>query len=257
MSGISHATSNLLNLSGQSVLVTGASGNIGAGIAKTLAAAGAEVIAHYRSGRSQVDLLVQEIVDSGGQASSIQADLQSESDIRQLVGAVQNLTGVVNNAALQPVVSLSDMSMDDWRSVMEANLDGVFLLCRLAAERMADGGGAFVNIASIEGLDPAVGHAHYSASKAGLIMLTRSIAAEYGEKGIRANAVSPGLIDREGLLNEWPEGVERWHAKAPLTRMGMVDDVANAVLFLLSPAATWISGSNLVVDGGMSAISRW
>ena len=256
MSGISHVTSNLLNLSGQSVLVTGASGNIGAGIAKTLAAAGAEVIAHYRSGRSQADLLVQEIVDSGGQASSVQADLQSESDINLMMGAVQNLTGVVNNAALQPVVSLPDMSIADWRSVMEANLDGVFQLCRLAAERMADGG-AFVNIASIEGLDPAVGHAHYSASKAGLIMLTRSIAAEYGEKGIRANAVSPGLIDREGLLNEWPEGVERWHAKAPLTRMGMVDDVANAVLFLLSPAATWISGSNLVVDGGMSAISRW
>ena len=257
MSGISHTTSNLLNLSGQSVLVTGASGNIGAGIARTLAAAGAEVIAHYRSGRSQVDVLVQEILDSGGQASAVQADLQSESEINLMMGAVQHLTGVVNNAALQPVVSLAQMSVDDWRSVMGANLDSVVQLCRLAAERMAEGGGSFVNIASIEGLDPAVGHAHYSASKAGLIMLTRSIAAEYGGKGIRSNSVSPGLIDREGLLNDWPDGVERWHKKAPLTRMGKVDDVANAVLFLLSPAAAWISGSNLVVDGGMSAISRW
>ena len=88
-------------------------------------------------------------------------------------------------------------------------------------------------------------------------MFTRAAALEYGPDGIRVNAVSPGLIDREGLEDDWPEGVERWRARAPLARLGTANDVADAVLFLSSPAARWISGANLVVDGGMSARSRW
>jgi NAD(P)-dependent dehydrogenase (short-subunit alcohol dehydrogenase family) len=114
-----------------------------------------------------------------------------------------------------------------------------------------------VNIASIEGLDPAAGHAHYASSKAGLIMFTRAAALEYGPRGIRVNSVSPGLIDREGLERDWPEGVARWKRRVPLGRLGTPNDVADAVLFLLSPAARWISGANLVVDGGMSAQSKW
>lgn len=88
-------------------------------------------------------------------------------------------------------------------------------------------------------------------------MLTRAAAAELGRAGIRVNAVSPGLVRRDDLQDEWPEGVARWQANVPLARLGEPDDVANAVLFLLSPAARWISGAKLVVDGGMSAVSRW
>jgi NAD(P)-dependent dehydrogenase (short-subunit alcohol dehydrogenase family) len=88
-------------------------------------------------------------------------------------------------------------------------------------------------------------------------MLTRSLTLEYGHKGIRVNAVSPGLIARQGIEENWPEGVARWHQHAPLQRMGDASDVADAVLFLLCPASRWISGVNLVVDGGMSTVSRW
>ena len=130
-------------------------------------------------------------------------------------------TQVVNNAAAQPVQPLADMAFDDWRSVLSA------------------------------------GHAHYATSKAGLIMFTRAAALEYGPRGVRVNCVSPGLVDRAGLADDWPDGVGRWQERVPLGRLGTAKDVADAVLFLLSPAARWISGTNLVVDGGMSAQSRW
>jgi NAD(P)-dependent dehydrogenase (short-subunit alcohol dehydrogenase family) len=119
-------------------------------------------------------------------------------------------------------------------------------------------GGAIVNIASIEGLQPAFDHSHYAASKAAVIMHTRAAALELGSRGIRVNCVSPGLIDVAGRLEHaWPSGVERWHAAAPLHRLGRPDDVADAVLFLASDAARWITGANLVVDGGVLARNTW
>jgi 3-oxoacyl-[acyl-carrier protein] reductase len=114
-------------------------------------------------------------------------------------------------------------------------------------------GGAIVNIASIEGLYPALTHGHYATTKAGLIMFTRALALEFGRHGIRANAVSPGVIRRDGIEEGWPEGVKRWMDAVPLGRMGEDEDVADAVLFLASPASRFITGANLVVDGGITA----
>jgi len=239
-------------LPGETILVTGASGNIGRAIAKRLAAAGASVIVHFHSDESSASRLAAEL----GDATIARADLTDEEAVDELMRR-HRPTMVVNNAAAQPVVSLIEMSAAEWRAVMAANLDAAFLVTRRAATTWDDRGGAIVNVASIEGIDPAAGHAHYATSKAGLLMFTKAAALEYGPLGIRVNAVSPGLIDREGLAADWPDGVARWQRRVPLGRLGTPNDVADAVWFLLSPAARWISGANLVVDGGMSTNSKW
>ena len=248
------AIGELLDLSGETVLVTGASGNLGSAIAERLAEAGAAVVAHYHRNEAAAAALVKQL----GGGDVVQADLSDESAVERVFESVKPSL-VVNNAAAQPVTGMADMTIEQWRDVLAANLDSAFLVTQHAANAWSEAGetGAIVNIGSIEGLDPAEGHAHYSTSKAGLLMLTRAAALEFGSAGIRINSVSPGLIERDGLARDWPDGVARWQDRAPLGRIGSAIDVADAVLFLLSPAARWISGANLVVDGGMSAQSRW
>ena len=243
---------HLLSLAGQTVLVTGASGHIGQGIARRLAEAGARIRVHYHRDSAAARSLADEL----NADEPLQADLGDAAAVETLLAAARP-TMVVNNAAAQPVEPLAGMDIAAWRAVLAANLDGAFLVTQRAARAWGNDGGAIVNIASIEGTDPASGHAHYATSKAGLLMFTRAAALEYGPRGIRVNAVSPGLIDRDGLADDWPEGVTRWRERTPLGSLGTPHDVADAVLFLLSPAARWISGANLVIDGGMSAQCRW
>ena len=164
---------------------------------------------------------------------------------------------VVNNAGIYPMTSLADMTETDWRETIDANLTSVYLLTREASRHMIARGenGAIVNIASIEGYHPAASHSHYATSKAGVLMHTRAAALELGGHGIRVNSVSPGVIWRQGIEDAWPDGVERWHAAAPLERLGRPEDVADACLFLASPAARWITGADLKVDGGVTATS--
>ena len=246
------SVSGLLDLAGETVLVTGASGNIGRAIARRLDEAGARIVLHCFRNRERAA----EAAAGLRGASVVAADLCDAEAVAAMIADAAP-TMLVNNAAAQPVQPLADMRFDEWNEVMNTNLDGAFLVMQHAARAWGSAGGTVVNVASIEGLDPAIGHAHYATSKAGLIMLTRAAAAEYGGQGIRVNSVSPGLIDRDGLADDWPDGVSRWLQKAPLGRLGTPNDVADAVLFLLSPAARWISGTNLVVDGGMSAQNRW
>ena len=242
----------LLDLSDRAAIVTGAGTAIGRAIALRLAEAGARVVVHYRSSEAGARETVAAVEAAGGSAVAIAAELAVAARVDEFLDAAEAAVGrpdaLVNNAGAYPVVPLAEMSDEDWRDVLHANLTTAHLCTRGTAARM-DPGGSIVNIASIEALQPMPGHAHYGAAKAGLLAHTRSAALEFGPRGIRVNAVSPGLIDRGGLEVEWPDGVERWRAVAPLG-LGAPEDVADACLFLVSDAARWITGANLVVDGG-------
>lgn len=253
----------LLDLSGKTALVTGASGGIGAGIAQRFAEAGAQVVCHYNANRQAAEKVVARITQAGGTAVAVQADISHEGGASRLIAeATARLAGVdilVNNAGLQPAKPLAEVSAAEWNDMMAANAAGPFLLVQamVAALRQAGKGGSVVNIASIEGHQPAPWHGHYAASKAALLMFTRAAALEFGAFGIRVNAVCPGLIHRDGIEEGWPEGVARWKAAAPLERLGRPDDIADACLFLASDAARWITGADLVVDGGVLTRPTW
>ncbi|MCP2257805.1 3-oxoacyl-[acyl-carrier protein] reductase [Streptoalloteichus tenebrarius] len=253
----------LPDLTGTVTLVTGAGGNIGAGIARRFAAAGSAVVAHYWSSADRARRLATGIRAEGGRASWEQADLRDPVAVDRLLEAVVGTFGridvLVNNAGVQPVEPLPEMDFDRWREVVAANAHSTFLATRAAARHMIEqgDGGSVISIASIEAVHPAVGHAHYSAAKAAVRIHARAAAVEYGPHGIRVNSVSPGLVTREGIERDWPEGVRRWRASAPLTRLGTPEDVGNACVFLASPLASWITGHDLVVDGGVSAGSAW
>jgi NAD(P)-dependent dehydrogenase (short-subunit alcohol dehydrogenase family) len=248
----------LLDLRERVVLVTGSSAGIGAGIAQRLHAAGARVAVHYAGARVRAEMLASEM---GERACVVQGDVERDAErlCDDVVTAFGRIDAVVNNAGIQPVAPLVDLTADDVREMLRVNVAGVIALTHAAARRMIarGAGGAIVNVASIEGLQPAAGHSHYAASKAAVLMHTRASALELGAAGIRVNAVAPGLIDRAGLAQAWPDGVNRWLAACPLERLGTTGDVADAVLFLLSDGARWISGATLVVDGGMLARPTW
>ena len=255
--------SDLLSLRGRVALVTGASGGIGRVIAQRLSDAGARVAVHCHSNRASADAVVEAISAGGGRSIAVQADVAVEAEciamFAQIAASLGPVDVIVNNAADQGVQSLADMSLAQFQAMMATNLDGIFLTTRIAASAMIARGapGAIVNIVSIEGHSPASGHGHYATSKAGQLMFTRAAALEYGRNGIRVNSVSPGLIDRPGLAQDWPPGVARWTSVVPLERLGQPEDVADAVLFLASPASRWITGADILVDGGISTRPTW
>ncbi len=249
------------DFSGKTVLVTGAGGGIGSAIAAAFAQAGADLALHYHHSREKAQQLADELtaagVHTGVHTGAFQADLADEGAVQRMFSSIEAKFGgvdiLVNNAGVFPVSSLLDMEAGQWDETIDTNLRSVFLCTRAAAPQMIQkGSGVILNIASIEASQPAAGHAHYSTSKAGVIMLTRASANELGPHGIRVNAISPGLIDREGLEEAWPEGVASYRSAAPLGTLGKPQDIAGACLFLASPAARWITGVDLTVDGGIS-----
>jgi NAD(P)-dependent dehydrogenase (short-subunit alcohol dehydrogenase family) len=205
--------------------------------------------------------VVTDIKASGGRALAAQCDLTDPEGGQGLVARAIDEFGrvdtVVANAGIAPVAELATMSVSEWREVVDTNLIATFATVQAAAAAMSACGGAIILIGSIEGTHPAWAHAHYCASKAAVIHFARAAALEYGQYGIRVNSVSPGLIWWEGLDLDWPEGVRRYRRAVPLGRLGRPADVGNACVFLASSMAEWITGVNLVVDGGVSVHPTW
>ncbi len=244
-------------LEGKVAVVTGASRGIGSAIASRFAAAGAAVVVHYRESEADAEKLATRLGETGARACAIGADLREADQVERLFRDAAKMIGdvdvLVNNAGSYPLHELVDAPPEEWKSVVETNLMSVHLATQAAARRLIarNAPGSIVNVASIEGLQPAPAHSHYVAAKSGVLAYTRSAALELGPHRIRVNAVSPGLIWREGIEEAWPEGVASFTARAPLGRLGRPEEVAEACLFLASDRAAFITGANLVVDGGI------
>jgi 3-oxoacyl-[acyl-carrier protein] reductase len=235
------------SLEGKLALVTGASRGIGRAIAEELARAGAEVVVGYRSGQNEAEELAARI---GGRA--VQADVASADDAKRLVDEAGDVDVLVNNAGLTRDGLLARMSDDDWRTVIDTNLSSVFYTCRAVTRpMMKKRGGSIVNISSVVGVHGNWGQTNYAASKAGIIGFTKSMARELGSRGVRANVVAPGYV-RTQLTEVLPEEATAALVGAtPLGRVAEAHEIAGAVRFLASDAASFITGDVLLVDGGL------
>lgn len=245
------------DLTGKVALVTGASRGIGAAIALELAARGAAVSVNYSGSASAAAAVVDEIDSAGGRAVAVQADISDAAAATALVTTTLEQLGgldiVVNNAGITRDGLLVRMSDEDWSAVIDTNLTGVFNVTRASARHlMKQRSGAIINVTSVVGLVGNAGQVNYSAAKAGVIGLTKSIARELASRGIRVNAVAPGFIETD-MTNALPEKVrESVVAQIALGRFGAPCDVATAVAFLASDEATYITGQVLAIDGGMT-----
>ena len=235
------------SLEGKTALVTGASRGIGQAIARELAAAGATVVIGYRSGKDEADSLAAEL---GGRA--VQADVSNAKEAQRLVAEAGDLDILVNNAGLTRDGLLARMSDDDWRTVIDTNLSSVFYTCRAVCRpMMKKRAGSIVNVSSIVGVHGNWGQTNYAASKAGIIGFTKSLAKELGSRNVRANVVAPGSVKTQ-LTEVLPEeATAAMLTNTALGRLGEPEDVAGAVRFLCSDAASFITGEVLLVDGGL------
>ncbi len=245
-----------VDLLGKVALVTGAGRGIGQATAFSLAEAGAKV-ACVDINPQLLDQTVQTITDRGGSSKGWLCDVSDSAQVDRVVQEILKEFGridiLVNNAGITRDNLLLRMKDEEWDAVLGVNLRGPFLLCRAVSKAMirADGG-RVVNIASVSGMIGNPGQANYSASKAGLIGLTRTLAKELAKRNITVNAVAPGFIGTEMSAKLGAEVIEEIKRRTPLGRLGEPQDVADAVLFLCSEAAGFITGQVIVVDGGLT-----
>jgi glucose 1-dehydrogenase len=253
-------------LEGRRALVTGGSSGIGRATALRLGEEGARVAVNYRSERERADAeaVAVRIDPAGARAYAVQADVRVEAEVVRMVEECRERLGgldlLVNNAGIESQAPTLEMSLEVWEEVLRTNLTGAFLCLREAGRLMAaERRGVIVNISSVHEFIPWPGYAHYCASKGGLKMLTQTVAREWAPLGIRVLAIAPGAIAtpiNSGFLDD-PEARRRVEAEIPLGRLGQPEEIAAAVVWAASEEAAYVTGTTLVVDGGMSTYPRF
>ena len=244
-------------LSGKTALVTGAGRGIGKAIAKKLASLGATVVVNYSGSKEKAEETVAEIVAAGGSAEAIQCDVSDfkacEELAKSVVAKYGKLDILVNNAGVTRDGLLMGMSEDDYDKVLDTNLKGAFNMTRhFSRVFLKQRSGRIINISSVSGVMGNAGQANYSASKAGLIGLTKSVARELAGRGVCVNAVAPGFIETDMTNAMKEDAKKKLIENIPLGRIGKPDDIAEAVAFLAGDASSYITGQVLCVDGGMA-----
>lgn len=244
------------NTAVKTALVTGSSRGIGAAIAKKLAARGFMVIINYGHSSVAAEEVKNQIEQAGGQAVLMQGDVSSGDDVDRMFKDIKKTWGrldvLVNNAGINRDTLLVRMKEDQWDAVLSTDLKSVFFTTKAAASlMMRQRSGSIINIASVVGITGNAGQANYAAAKAGVIGFTKSAAKELAARGIRVNAIAPGFIETD-MTDAIPEKIREGMLETiPLRRGGKAEDVANAVAFLASDDAGYITGQVLKVDGGM------
>lgn len=238
-------------------VVTGAGRGIGRAIALELARAGAQVVVNFAGRADQAEITVNMIRDLGGEAIAVQADVSQAEDVDRLIKTAVDTFGkvdiLVNNAGIARDNLLLRMKEAEWDTVLNTNLKGVFLCSKAVSKgMMKQRSGAIVNISSVVGVTGNAGQANYAAAKAGIIGFSKSMAKELAPRGIRVNVVAPGYISTDMTESLSEEVKLQIQQGIPLGRVGSPEEIAQAVLFLVSPASSYITGQVLAVNGGMA-----
>jgi 3-oxoacyl-[acyl-carrier protein] reductase len=248
---------NTKKLAGKVAVVTGASKGIGASIAKHLAAEGAAVVVNYSSGKDGAERVVNEITAGGGKAIAVQANLARKADVEELFARTKTAFGqldiLVNNAGIYEFSPIENLTEDHFHKQFDVNVLGLLLAAQAAVKQFSPAGGSIVNISSVVSTLGFPNAAVYSATKGAVDALTRSLAKELGPRGIRVNAINPGMVETEGVHAAGIAGSDmqkQTEAQTPLGRIGQPQDIAKTAVFLASPDSGWITGETLLVAGG-------